>query len=363
MMKKKILIITICIFSFFLICAGVVGIYYKTSLESFSSSEHAKDEKVTVIVEKGTTSKAVIDLLYDSNLIKDKYVGYVYLKLNKNIILQAGVYELNRGMSLPEILEYISGGNVIDDSISVTFIEGKRLTTYAKQISQVFGYSEEEIINKLSDKEYLESLIEKYWFLTDDILNDKLYYALEGYLYPNTYQFKKDATIDEIVSKMLDTTGSILSIYKSEIETKNINIHDVLTMASIVELEGANSNDRKGVAGVFYNRLDSGWSLGSDVTTYYASKVEMSERDLYQYEIDDVNDYNTRAVAMAGKLPVGPICSPSKDSIISSLEPEEHDYYFFVADKNKKTYFTKTNAEHQDIINKLKSEGLWYTYN
>lgn len=338
-----------------------VGIYYKVSLES--SNVDGENEKVTLIVEKGTTSKAVIDLFYDSGLIRNRYVGYVYLKLNKDIVLQAGVYEVNRGMSLPDLLDYISKGNVVDDSVSVTFIEGKRLVTYVKQISKQFGYSEEEILNKLSNEEYLESLIEKYWFLTDDILNDKLYYALEGYLYPSTYQFEKDASIEDVIGKMLDATGSILGKYKDMIEKEEVNIHDILTMASIVELEGANSNDRKGVSGVFYNRLNSGWSLGSDVTTYYAAKVEMSERDLWQYEIDDVNAYNTRASAMAGKLPVGPICSPSRDSIEAALEPEEHDYYFFVADKNKKTYFTKTNAEHQEIINKLKSEGLWYTYN
>ena len=360
-MKKKILIITICIFSFFLICMVGVGIFYKVSLES--PNINGKEEKVTVIVEKGSTSKSVIDLFYDSGLIRNKYVGYAYLKLNKNIVLQAGVYEVNRGMSLPELLNYISEGNVIDDSVSITFIEGKRLTTYVKQISEKFGYTEEEIMEKLSDVNFLESLIEKYWFLTDDILNDKLYYALKGYLYPSTYQFAKDASIEDVVIKMLEATNSILSDYKKKIDIEDVNIHEILTMASIIELEGSNSNDRKGVSGVFYNRLNAGWSLGSDVTTYYAAKVEMSERDLYQYEIDEVNDYNTRPAAMAGKLPVGPICSPSHDSIIASLEPEEHDYYFFVADKTKKTYFTKTNAEHQEIISKLKSEGLWFTYN
>lgn len=361
-MKKKILIITICIFSFFLVCAVGLGIYYKKTLDT-PINTNGESEKVTIVVQQGTTSKAVIDLLFDSNLIKNKYVGYAYLKLNKNIILQAGVYEVDRNMTLPEILEYISNGNVVDDSVSLTFIEGKRLTTYVKQISDKFGYSEEEIMDKLSNKEYLETLVEKYWFLTDDVLNDKLYYALEGYLYPSTYQFAKDASIENIIEKMLTAMGAVLNEYKEKIESEDLNVHEILTMASIVELEGANSNDRKGVSGVFYNRLNSGWSLGSDVTTYYAVKVEMSERDLYQYELDDVNDYNTRSATMAGKLPIGPICGPSSDSIEASLYPTEHDYYFFVADKNKKTYFTKTNAEHQDIINKLKSEGLWYTYN
>ena len=133
-------------------------------------------------------------------------------------------------------------------------------------------------------------------------------------------------------------------------------------MASIVELEGANSNDRYGVAGVFYNRLQNGWALGSDVTTYYAEQIEMSDRDLYQAELDEANDYNTRSNTMAGKLPVGPICNPGIESINAAVEPQKHDYFYFVADKNKKTYFAKTYSEHVTIINKLKKDGLWYTY-
>src|SRR5699024_373966 len=133
-------------------------------------------------------------------------------------VLQAGVYDLNRGMSLEEIINHLTVGKVIDDSVSITFVEGKRLLAYVKQISEIFGFAEDDILVKLSDETYLKSLINKYWFLTDEILNDKLYYALEGYLYPNTYQFSKDATIEEIIDKMLSATDSVLSKYRSLIE-------------------------------------------------------------------------------------------------------------------------------------------------
>ena len=116
------------------------------------------------------------------------------------------------------------------------------------------------------------------------------------------------------------------------------------------------------MAGVFYNRLNSNWSLGSDVTTYYGAKINMSDRDLYVSEINEKNAYNTRNSSMAGKLPVSPICNPSMSSIKAALYPKTTDKYYFVADKYGKTYFTKTNSEHNQIITKLKRECLWYTY-
>lgn len=363
-MKKKVTIIATTIFSFFVICILGLIIFYNISINSYDKKIDKTDSKNNIVVtlEQGSSSKKLIDNLADKGLISNKYVGYIYLKLNSKVVLQAGTYSLNKGMSLKEIIEVISNGKVIDNSIPVTFIEGKRLTNYASIISSNFELSEKDIIEHLQDKEYLQDLIDKYWFLTTDILNDKLYYALEGYLYPDTYHFNKDDNIDVIINKMLDETERKLNPYKEEIENSNYTIHEILTMASIIELEGSNSDDRKGVSGVFYNRLESGWSLGSDVTTYYGAKVEMSERDLYQKEIDTPNAYNTRHISLAGKLPAGPICSPSIDSIIASLEPTEHDYYFFVADKNHKTYFTKTNSEHIAKTNELKANGLWYEY-
>lgn len=357
-MKKKILIVFIVIITLGLIGSFAGLAYYKNSLQAVGD----KNEEVNFKIENGTTSKMIVDQLYDANLVKNKYAGYIYLKTHKNISLQAGNYNLNRGMNFEEIISVLNKGDVIDDSITVTFVEGKRITYFATKISEAFPYEKDEIISKISDKDYLNKLIDKYWFLESVILDDKIYYPLEGYLYPNTYQFKKDATIEEIIEKILDNTNSVLKKYQEDIENSEHSIHEILTMASIVELEGANSDDRGGVAGVFYNRLNAGWSLGSDVTTYYAEKLEMSERDLYIKEINSANAYNTRSVTMAGKLPVGPICNPSTDSIKAALNPTSHDYYYFVADKNKKTYFSKTDAEHTNTINRLKSENLWFEY-
>ncbi len=363
-MKKKIIIIVTAIFSFFVIAGISLVVFYNSSLEAVNKSdkESYNKEIITFIVPKGATSRSIVDSLYDEGLIKNKYAGYIFLKLNDGYILQAGVYELDNTMNVKEIFDTIATGKVVDNSISVTFIEGKRITNYVKVINKNFGYSEKEILDVLADKTYLKELTEKYWFLTEDILNDKLYYALEGYLAPNTYRFEKDASVKTIVEKMLDATGSLLDKNKELIDNSEYSIHEILTMASIVELEGANSDDRFGVAGVFYNRLNAKMSLGSDVTTYYGARVEMSERDLYVEEINAVNDYNTRPAAMMGKLPIGPISNPSYNAIEAALKPTSHGYFYFVADKNMKTYFATTYNEHVKIINDLKNSGLWYVY-
>lgn len=355
-MKKKILIIALCLFSFFLLFLIGILVFYKVSLESPNTDSSAKDEKVVIVVQKGTTSRAVIDLLYDSGLIRNKYVGYAYLKLNNDIVLQAGVYEVNRSMSLPELLDYISYGNVIDDSVSVTFIEGKRLVTYAKQISDQFGYSEVEVLEKTTNLVYLESLIEKYWFLTDDILNDKLYYALEGYLYPSTYQFAKDASIEDIIGKMLDATENVLNSYKDEIDASEYSVHEILTLASVIQNEGK-TNDFANISSVFHNRLAIGMKLESCATSYYGEGKDFTSMGIANADLISANNpYNTYIVS---GLPLGPISSPSKLAIQAALKPSETEYYYFLSDNEGMSYFFKTYAEHQNKQRELADNGKW----
>lgn len=210
----------------------------------------------------------------------------------------------------------------------------------------------------MSDKEFLNELINEYWFLTDEILNSDIYYSLEGYLYPNTYMIYKNSSFKNVVYKMLDEMNNKLTPLKSKIENSNYTVHELLTLASIVEQEGPVGTDRYGIAGVFTNRLNDNWSLGSCVTTYYAARVTLGDA-LYQKDIDDCsNKYNTRCKTYIG-LPVGPICNPSIDSVEASLNPTKHNYYYFEADKNNKTYFNETYNGHLNTIERLEREGLW----
>lgn len=345
---KKILLIILTII-ILMVGAGTIGgvLFYSTSLNATGTSS----EEVIFVIKPGTPTKTIIDDIAEAGLLKNKYAGYVYIKMHKGINLQAGTYVLNKGMDFKEIIKILNNGDILDDSVSVTFVEGKRIKSYAKQISEKFGYSEDEILGVWNNKEYLQELINKYWFLTDDILNDKLYYALEGYLYPNTYQFKKDATIKEITEKMLDTTKVFLDKYKSEIDKSDYTVHEILSMAGIIELEAVSNEDREKVAQVIYKRLSLGMTLGMDVTTYYAVQKDMKE-ELWQKDLVTNNPYNTRVVA---GLPVGPICNSSIESILAALNPAQTDYLYFYADvKTGQVYFAKNESEFQALIQKYK---------
>jgi len=355
---KKIIVI---VFSLIALAILSCCIFYNINLKAVSS----KSKEVEFMVDSGSTYYSVISKLKKENLIRSELCFKLYIKFNKVNDIEAGTYILNKNMSVSEIVDVFKKGNTYNpDAIVITFKEGKNMRSIASIISEYTNNTESEVYNLLKNTEYLNSLINSYWFITDEILNENIYYSLEGYLYPNTYEFQnKNVTVQDIFKSMLDEMDKKLSEYKTDILSNKYTPHQILTLASIVELEGAGSADRAGIAGVFYNRLNSGQPLGSDVTTYYAARIELSDRDLYQTEIDDKNYYNTRSNYLAGKLPIGPISNPSIESIKAVLYPKNSDYNYFVSDINGKTYFSKTYQEHLQIREDLIEAGLWYMYN
>ena len=358
MSKKIIIIITIIFAIIVLTIASILG--YNNGLKPVNIEN--KESKI-IEVEQGTRTEGIINILKEQKLIRSSLATKIYIKLNKVKNLQAGKYELNQSMALSEILKKISSGDIYDESVKITFKEGKNMRWIAKTIAEKTNNTEEDVFNLLKDETYIDSLIEKYWFLSDTIKNQDIYYPLEGYLYPDTYKFENaNVSVKTIFNIILNNTDKVLSQYKQEIENKKISIHDLLTIASIVELEGRDYDSRAGISSVIYNRLRSNMSLGSDVTTYYAMQVDMGERNLYSSELKTSNPYNTRGPNMNGKLPIGPIANPSEESIKATLNPSQSNYLYFVADSNGKIYFAKTYQEHQNIIKELQKQGLWYQY-
>lgn len=348
---KKVIRFVVCLLILLILC---VVAWYKINLSKVSNNDNTIEFEVT----NNDTFSSISSKLKNNNLIKNELVYKIYLKLNKVNNLQIGIYPLNSNMSVKQIVNALSGNP--DESLShmkITFPEGINMRKFASILEKNTQYKADDLYNLLKDNNYLDELINKYWFISKDIKNSNIYYSLEGYLYPDTYEFKKHATLKEIIETILNNTSKKLESYKSSIQNSKYSVHEILTLASVVELEASTNDDRKGVAGVFINRLNSNMGLESDVTTYYGLKKELTES--IAGHVYGANAYNTRSTTLYGKLPVGPICNMSTSSIDAILNPTTSNYYYFVADTNKKVYFAKNYNEHLNIIAKLKKEGIW----
>ena len=346
----------------FIVLILSIGIFF-FSVYHYSFSGTSNEEILeTVVIEPGSISSIATNLK-EKNFIRSELAFKLYVKFTGKSNLKAGTYSLSKDMGLIEIINILEDGNTFNDKeIQILFKEGLNMRKLTKVIVENTNNTEDMVYNLLKDREYLNSLIGEYWFINDDILDNDIYYSLEGYLFPSTYFFSsKDVSVKDIFKTMLDEMEKQLNSYKETINNNDNSFHELFTLASIVELEGVTLEDRKGIASVLYNRLDKKLSLGCDVTTYYGAKVDMSDRDLYQDELNECNGYNTRCATFKG-LPISPIANPSLESIIAVLEPLNEDYLYFVADKNKKVYFNKNLNGHNNTIAKLKREGLWYVY-
>lgn len=355
-MKKIFITILIIII---LLVGGIFGAYKNLSKPVSNNTEEKKIE-----IPLGTGTEKIAQILKENNLIRNELVFKIYVKKNNISNFQAGTYYLSESMTLEEITNILQTGKMYDkNEIRITYLEGKPMWYLAETIAKLTNNTEQDVYKVLSDEEYIDELISKYWFLTNDIKNRNIYYPLEGYLFPDTYAIaNKDATVEEIFEKMLDKMEEVLDSYKTEIQKSDYSIHEILTIASIIETESMRDEDRKNISSVIYNRLDEGMSIGSDVTTYYGLKVNMGDRALYQSEIDRYNPYNTRGPQMEGKLPVGPISSVGKNSIEAAIRPNNTEYLYFASDKTGKTYFTKTYSEHTQLVTELQQSGTWYEH-
>lgn len=351
---KKWVKVLLSLFIIILVLFVVSSIY----LSYLLSAPKSKSVVVNFTINDGDYVDKVGKRLEKEGLIRNFFAYKIYVRVKNINSYKAGTYKLDKSYSVKKNVRILTG-NDYKSGIKITFKEGKNIRDIAKLISKNTNITESEFYKTLEDESYIDSLISKYWFLTDDIKNKDIYYPLEGYLYPETYTFSKNEDVKVIIEKMLDQTDKVFTKYKTDIENNKYSINEIVTLASIIEKEALYNADKKNISGVFYNRLEKNISLGSDVTTYYAFKVDMGSRELTKKEFNTYNPYNTRGPLMEGKLPVGAISNFGIESLEAAISPNKHDYLFFVADKNGKTYFTKTDVEHQKVIKELKDSGLW----
>ena len=328
-----------------------LAVFYTSGLKATGTS----DQTVVISVQSGDTYYGLLDTLEEEGLIKNKLVAKVYLKLNNISQLQVNDYELNKGMSLEEIVEAVSTGDFkYLLKYKMTVPEGLTIKEVATIVAKQIGQTEDAILNKWDDESYVRELCEDYWFLnSEEILDDEIYHPLEGYLYPETYTLTmKEPSIDYITRAMLDMTGAALENYKDDITDLGWTVHEFLSFASVVERESLFDKDRPTIAGVFMNRYKDGMNFQSDITVLYVLGRTGVKLSFAEIESAD-SPYNTY---LYNGLPVGPISNVSKTTIESCIEYEEHDYYYFFAKEDGTVVYGRTNAEHEANINKY----LWY---
>ena len=204
-------------------------------------------------------------------------------------------------------------------------------------------------MKKVTDAAFIEQLMVEYpVLLTEDILNENIRYALEGYLYPATYPFfEEKPSIEEVIKAMLTSMDKIVSEYTNVLAEKEMSVHEFLTFASLLEEEATAKTDRETIASVFYNRIDVDMPLQTDPTVLYALGSH-KERVLYE-DLEVQNPYNTYQNV---GLPPGPIAGAGKSSIEATLNPSQTDYLYFLADKEGTNHFAKSYDEHLVNIEK-----------
>lgn len=330
----------------FVIIFLVVLIILTCGSYKIGTSSVSKDSfEVKITIPKESTYLSISNLLKENNLIRSESFYKIYIKIFKPDNLKAGIYTLNRNMNVKEIVDTLEG-NVKSEEITITIPEGKHIEEVAEIISSKINMSKEDILLYWQNEEVLNSLIDKYWFLTDVIKKEGIRYSLEGYFFPDTYSILKESKIEDITYKMLDKMDEVLSKYKEEISNSKFNVHEILTLASIVEHEAILDSDRPMIAGVFINRLDKSMKLQSCATVGYAINEWKLSYDYSDLQTD--SPYNTYFYE---GLPIGPGNMPGELSIEAVLRPTKHDYYYFLANVNdkdsKKTYYSKTYSEHR----------------
>lgn len=347
---RKIVFVTAIVAILLIGALGGGGYYYiKSALKPID--ENSK-KNIDVTIPIGSSTTGIGKILEEEGVIKDARIFKYYVKFKNESGFMAGDYKMNPSMTIPEIISSLKTGKVMQDVVmKITIPEGKQLSQIAGIIAEKTQQDQDQVFKQLNDKEFVKKMMGKYPdVLSEEILNEKVKYPLEGYLFPATYPFySEDPTVEEIVTVMLTKTKGVLGEYRGQMEEREMSTHQVMTMASLIEEEATEKVDRDKIASVFYNRIEDGMMLQTDPTVLY-SHGEHKDRVFYKdLEIDD--PYNTYKYT---GLPPGPIANPGVMSIEAALAPADTDDLYFLATSTGDVLFSKTLEEH----NRKKNEHI-----
>lgn len=300
---------------------------------------------IVVDIPMGSTVSSVADILKENNLIKNEVLFKLNFKMKNNAShMKSGKYLLSQKLSNSDIIEKLVSGEIYRDGIKVTIPEGST----SNEIIALL------VKNELGKKEDFEKLVSNpSEFYSDfEFLDQKDIKSLEGFLYPSTYYFDKDAKPKDIIKEMLKL---FKRNYTEELQKKqkerNMTLQEVVNLASIVEKEAVIDEDRPIIASVFYNRLDKDMPLQSDATLQYIFEERKKSMTYNDLKID--SPYNTY---IQKGLPPTPIANPSIKSIKAVLEPSDTNYLYFVASIDGGNVYSKTYEEHKKNVEQYRKD-------
>lgn len=329
---------------------GGVAFYVWNGVQPVKESS----DPITFTIERGMGTAQIAGLLQDKQLIKDELIFKVYLKYkNQGSQFQAGTYSVKPGTTIDKLIVMLNDGSVLNGN-------GTRFTIPE-------GFTVEQIADKLSKEGFVNKktflkLVNNSSSVTSPLVahiptNVGIKHALEGYLFPETYELKKGSTEADIINTMaseLQQKLESIDHWDQKLKARGLSLHELLTIASLVEREVVAEQERSLVAGVIYNRLDVGQKLEIDATVQYS--LDKPKERLFFKDLKVDSPYNTY---LKKGLPPGPICNPSLASIKAALSPESTPYFFYVTKKDgsQEHLFAKTYKEHLSNIEKSKSKS------
>ena len=344
--------------------AGFFGYRY------VSDAVGAKDVKstkfISVEIPENSGSSYIGQLLESAGVIESGKVFNYYTKFKNISNLKSGYYNLQPSMTMDEIIEALQkkgSDKPQEPSLGTVLVkEGYTIEQIAKAIEvnssakkgkhSSTGLKAKDFLKLMKDDVFLTKMKAKYPTLLANLPKDTdAKYVLEGYLFPATYNIHDDTTVESLAEEMLSTMDTYLSPYYATISSSDHNVNEILTLASLVEKEGATDDDRKNIASVFYNRLDSDIALQSNIAVLYAlgklgQETTLKEDVTIDTNIDSLyNDYVHK-----GLMP-GPVDSPSLSAIEAVINPSSTKYMYFVADvSTSNVYFAESYEEHQHNV-------------
>ncbi|WP_049525056.1 endolytic transglycosylase MltG [Streptococcus pseudopneumoniae] len=329
--------------------------YVQSSLQPVDADSK---QYVTVQIPEGSNVQEIGKTLEDAGLIKHGLIFSFYAKYKNYTDLKSGYYNLQKSMSTEDIIHELQKGGTAEAQepvlATLTIPEGYTIDQMAQAVGQLQGDFKEPLtadafLAKVQDDSFISQEVAKYPSLLESLPTKEsgARYRLEGFLFPATYSIKESTTVESLIDEMLAAMDKTLAPHYSTIKSKNLTVNELLTIASLVEKEGAKTEDRKLIAGVFYNRLNLGMPLQSNIAILYAQgklgqKISLADDAGIDTSINSPYNVYTNL----GLMP-GPVDSPSLDAIESSINQTKSENLYFVADvTDGKVYYASNKEEH-----------------